>query len=78
VGLYVDESAATLDATMHIKNKRQAGVTGWLAPAQYWASPEGRRRKELRRLDKFATSRRDMTPRLVKKATGRNTRGADR
>ena len=68
--LYVDENAATLDTTMHIKNKRRAGVTGWLSPARYWASPEGQRRKELRRLYKLAALPRDMTPRLVKTTTG--------
>ena len=51
---------------MHITNRKQAGVAGWLTPAQYWASPEGQRRKALRRLDKCAAARRDMTPRLVK------------
>ena len=69
-GLYVDENAAALDTTMHIKSKQQAGVTGWLPPARYWASPEGQRRKELRRLDKLASLPHDMTPRLVKKTTG--------
>jgi len=52
---------------MHITNSKQAGVAGWLTPAQYWASPEGQRRKTLRRLDKCAASPRDMTPRLVKR-----------
>ena len=51
---------------MHVTNRKQAGVAGWLSPARYWASPEGQRRKELRRLDKCAVSPRDMTPRLVK------------
>ena len=41
---------------MHITNRKQAGVVGWLTPAQYWASPEGKRRKELRRLDRCAPS----------------------
>ena len=62
-------SVTAVDTAMHIKNQRQAGVTGWLTPARYWASPEGQRRKELRRLDKFAASPRDMRPRLVKKAS---------
>ena len=53
---------------MHIKNMNQAGVSGWLTRAQYWASPEGQRRKELRRLDRLAASQHDMTPRLVMKA----------
>ena len=63
-------NATAVDTGMHIKNQRQAGMTGWLPPARYWASPEGQRRKELRRLEKFAASPRDMTPRLVKKAGG--------
>ena len=54
---------------MHIKNRKQAGVTGRLTPAKYWASPEGQRRKALRRLDKFAALPRDVMPRLVKKAS---------
>ncbi len=61
-------SAMGLEDAMHIDNRKQAGVPGWLTPAQYWASPEGRRRKELRRLDKFAARPRDLTPRLVRKA----------
>ncbi len=54
---------------MEIRNARRAGIAGWLSPAQYWASPEGKRRKELRRLDKFAGGPRDMAPRLVKKVS---------
>jgi hypothetical protein len=54
---------------MEIRNARRAGLAGWLSRAHYWSSPEGRLRKELRRLDKFAASRRDMTPRLAKKVS---------
>ncbi len=54
---------------MRITNRKQAGLAGWLPAAKYWASPEGKRRKELRRLDKFARSPGDMRPRLVKAAT---------
>jgi hypothetical protein len=54
---------------MHITNSKQAGVVGWLSPAKYWASAEGKRRKELRRLDKLAAAPRDMTPRLVKQTS---------
>ncbi len=61
---------------MHIMNRKQAGVVGWLPPAKYWASPEGQRRKTLRRLDKFAASPRDMTPRLVKQPN-RHTSSSD-
>ena len=60
-------NTTALEMSMHIKNRKQAGVTGRLPRAQYWASPEGQRRKELRRLDRFASVPRDMTPRLVKK-----------
>ena len=56
---------------IQIKNMRRAGVTTRHVPArQYWTSPEGQRRKELRCLDKFAALPRDMTPRLVKTITG--------
>ena len=59
---------------MRITNSKQAGVVGWLSPAKYWASPEGKRRKELRRLDKCAASPRDMTPRLVKQSNHQTNR----
>ncbi len=58
---------------MKIINARQAGVKGRLTPQRYWASEEGRRRKELRRLDGFAARRCDMTPRLVRRASSRTT-----
>ena len=68
-GVTMMSNATALETTMHVKNRRQARVTGWLTQAQYWVSPEGQRRKELRRLDKCAALPRDMTPRLVKKAS---------
>jgi hypothetical protein len=55
---------------MQIRNPQQVGIKRWTSPAQYWRSPEGRRRKELRRLDRVAQRPRDMTPRLVKWAKG--------
>ena len=55
---------------MQSKNARQAGVTKrHLPPGQYWISLEGKRRKELQRLNKFAARPHDMTPRFVKKAS---------
>ncbi len=60
-------SAVREEHSVYIANRTQAGVVGWLSRAQYWASVEGQRRKELRRLDKLAAAPRDMSPRLVKK-----------
>ena len=62
---------------MQIKNTQQLGLGGWLRPAQYWASPEGQRRKALRRLDKCAAAPRDMTPRLVKTGRPKHTASDD-
>ena len=39
-------NATALETTMHVKNRRQARVMGWLTQAQYWVSPEGQRRIE--------------------------------
>ena len=39
---------------MQIKNRQQLKISTWKSPAQYWASPEGKRRKEFRRLDHYA------------------------
>ena len=59
---------------MQRKNKKEAGLAGWLTRAQYWASPEGQQRKERRRLDTHAARSRDLTPRLVKDSSGRAKR----
>ena len=57
---------------MQLKNARQAGVTGrYLPPGRYWTSPEGKRRKELQRLHKFAARPSNLTPRLMKNPNGR-------
>ena len=59
---------------MYLKSRKQAGITEWLSPAKYWASPEGQRRKELRRLDKIAARPHDMRPRLVRRPAVRPRR----
>jgi hypothetical protein len=46
-----------------------AKASGWVSPAKYWASPEGKHRKELRKLDANAHRPVDMTPRLIKGTT---------